>query len=131
MTLALQCVLGFFSVVDVGIFYLTQTNPGLIVEKLPHAGVSDIQFTRLFGCFILMCGIARLHGAMNVTEKGAYRVALWSFIIEILHAALEVHHGALDMEAHKVMPVFVICGATAVWMTVMYKSILYPKTRTA
>jgi nitrate/nitrite transporter NarK len=123
---ALQVVLGLCSLLDVGIFIVSQTYPALLIEKIPQAGASDVMFTRLFGCFILMCGIARAHGGMNVSEKGAYRVALWSFIIEIVHIALELHHGTMDMEKHKLMVVFAVCGGMALWMTLMYKSILYP-----
>lgn len=130
LTLALQWTLGAFALLDVVIFYTTQTDPARIIESMPHAGVSDEQYTRLFGMFFLLCGIARAHGAMNLTEKGAYRVAIWSFIIEMLQVGLEIQRGALDLEKHKLMHIFVLCGSMVLWMTLMYKSILYPVCKT-
>lgn len=87
---------------------------------------------------MVLCGIARFHGGLNITEKGAYRVCLWSFIMEIAFHAFEVtvavsgltsyllsglnshilipsrpvyqvHKGTLPLQDTKI--VFIICGA--------------------
>jgi hypothetical protein len=76
------------------------------------------------GCFFLLCGIARFHGGLHIHEKGAYRVALWSFIVEVIFHASEVYRGTILLKdtAH----VFVICGVAILFQTLLYNSILYP-----
>lgn len=72
---------------------------------------------------MLICGIARLHGGLNFGEKGAYRVCLWSFIVEFGYHALEVYNGSILLK--DTIPIFVICATAILFMTISYKKVLY------
>ena len=124
--LALQCALCMAFCLDFGIFVFSHINPDELSKRLLHLESPDPKFVRLFGSFALLFGLCRLHGALHIREKGAYRMALWSLIVELVHIGLEIHHGALDVQRHALAPVFVICGLFVLWMVLAYKTALYP-----
>jgi hypothetical protein len=74
-------VVSFFVVLDLVIFFLSYFHLSKFVELFPQYGSSDERYPRLVGSFFLLCAIARFHGVFNATEKGAYRVSLWSCIV--------------------------------------------------
>ena len=90
------------------------------IKIFPMNASNDPKFPRLIGAFFLILGLARLHGGLFIEEKGAYRLATISWFIEILFYATEVYFGTLDLNKHKVLPIFVICGAMALWSILVY-----------
>ena len=62
---------------------------------------------------------------MHITEKGAFRVAAWSWIVEIVLHAAEMHHG--NIAEKDCVVVYGLCSAMFLWQTVSYSSILYPE----
>lgn len=127
MSTILQFLLGAFALLDFGIFGLSNFDNNKFLEFFPQYASTDPKFPRLIGSFFLMAGIARLHGASNIKEKGAYRIALWSWLIEMLFHGIEIYHGQYELQDPKIKPVFVLCGAMFIYSTLMYKNILYPK----
>jgi hypothetical protein len=59
------------------------------------------------------------------TLKGAYRVALWAFIVEVVFHAIEVWRGTMALA--DTAGVLGACAVMILWMTVQYKSYLYPE----
>ncbi len=90
------------------------------------AGALEL-YGRTLALVILLLGVMRLHGGINWGEKGAYRVALWSYFGEILLFAREIQAGTLPL-----MPYAGICGGLLLLILLMsaqYKQVLYPKTK--
>ena len=56
--------------------------------------------------------------------QGAYRVALWAFIVEIIFHAGEVWRGTMTWD--DTVGMFCACAVMIIWMTLQYKANLYP-----
>ena len=115
-------VVSFFVLLDLVIFFLSYFALDKFGEIFPQYLSSDERYPRLVGAFFLMCAIARFHGVINSNEKGAYRVFLWSCIIEFFYHAYEMSKET--MEKKKVIPVLVITGVATIWGSLLYRSVL-------
>eukprot|EP00002_Diphylleia_rotans_P038039 TRINITY_DN8593_c0_g1_i1.p1 TRINITY_DN8593_c0_g1~~TRINITY_DN8593_c0_g1_i1.p1 ORF type:complete len:133 (-),score=31.13 TRINITY_DN8593_c0_g1_i1:411-809(-) len=66
---------------------------GTLLETV-YPALSAASFTpflrRTYAALVFGLGCARLHGGLNTREPGAYRNAIWSYIIECVHFALEI-----------------------------------------
>lgn len=129
MSAILQFLLVSVAFFDFSIFCLSNYDGDKFLEIFPHYASSDPKFCRVIGSFFLLAGIVRLHGATNITEKGAYRVALWSWVVEILYHIIETYHGQYDIQHPKMKGTIAACCAMLIFSTIMYKSILYPKSK--
>ena len=141
MVKLLQLVLIGNALLDFGLFAVMSFKPvllkGTALDFLPGphfaplfkgapAGALEL-YGRALSLAILLMGIMRLHGGLNWGEKGAYRVALWSYMGEIALFAREIQAGTLPL-----MPYAGICGGLVVLILLMsaqYKQVLYPKTK--
>jgi hypothetical protein len=138
MVKLLQVVLIGNALLDFGLFAVISFKPALLkgtpldLVPGPHfaplfkgapAGALEL-YARALSLSILLLGIMRLHGGINWGEKGAYRVALWSYVGEIMLFAREIQAGTLPL-----MPFAAICGGLVVailLMSAQYKAVLYP-----
>lgn len=78
----------------------------------------------LYGFVLLTLMFLRLHLVMDMSNKNLYRVVLWIHIFEaFLFVGVPFYFGTL-IPTH---PVVIIILATPIWMTISYKSYLYPK----
>lgn len=122
----LQLAMCGFTALDTAIFALSYFSPAHLALYFPQYAASE-QLGRMIGIFFLLCAIVRGHSAMHITEKGAYRVAAWSWIVEIILHVAEMHHGNINKK--DCMPVYALCGGMFLWQTLSYSSILYPEKR--
>ena len=81
----LPTILKGAGVFDIGLFALSQINADLFSTIFKFCNGKSPEFGRTVGFMFLALGICRLHGGLHPNEKGAYRVFLWSFIVEVLY----------------------------------------------
>jgi hypothetical protein len=91
----LKYALILFAVVDVLMFLISQTRPGLLIAYLPQFDIESVDNTypRLVGMLFLMLGLARLYGALYIKEKGAFVLSMWSWVVELTYTVSELSHG--------------------------------------
>lgn len=123
---ALKFVHFAFVGLDMAIFAASQmSDTTLLVKLLPSFKSTDLVYGRSVGYLFLAFAIVRLHGAMHLTEKGAYRASLWTWIIEFALHAREVQLGAMAL--NDAAPVLGLTAAMTLWLTARYKYYLYPE----
>ncbi len=121
----------FASVMELIFFLLSRINPSLFCEKMiPFRSLcnAEASYHRNIGTIFLLLAAARFHGALHINEKGAYRIALWSWIIELIifveeifvtrQMTLQDGAGALGLQI-----LFIT------WSTISYKGYLYPSDK--
>jgi hypothetical protein len=123
MLSVLKIFMAFFVILDFSIFMGAYFIPDLFAKMLPQYTSTDDRYSRLIGTIFLMFGIARLHGILNIHEKGAYRVCLWSWILEFGLHAYEIYKGELSLKDGG--PILLITGMFTVYLTSQYKHYLY------
>ena len=91
----LKYALLFVFAVELSMFAMSQFNPEYFVSALPQFNVESVDYTypRLVGVLFLMLGLAKLYGALYITEKGAFVVSMWSWVVEFFYILSEVVHG--------------------------------------
>jgi hypothetical protein len=119
------------AVAEFGMLIVSRLQPEKFNELFaPLAGRNpSLERVQLMGTIMFLHGIMRLHGALNIFEKGAYRVALWSWILELAMLVEEVYRNKSEFAA--VAPAVAITSAATVWHIAQYGSYLYPKGEAA
>jgi hypothetical protein len=118
-----------FVAADTGIFLASQLSDTALLSKLlPSFKSDDLALARSVGYLFLAFAVVRLHGAMHMNEKGAYRANLWSWIIEFGLHAREVQLGAMSI--NDAAPVMALTASMTLWLTATYKQYLYPEKET-
>ena len=111
----LRYALVFVFVVDVSIFLTSLVDPDLLFKLLPQFEVESTGYTypRLVGVFFLMLGLARLYGATHITEKGAFSLSIWSWVVELIWTITEIVHG--QFAASENLVALVVAPLMLVW----------------
>ena len=127
MVTGLQVLNFVASFAEFGMLLVSRVKPEKFGELFPPlAGRNgSLERVHLMGTMMLLFGIMRLHGALNIYEKGAYRVALWSWILELAMLAEEVCLNKSELGA--VAPAVAITAGAIIWHVAQYDSYLYPK----
>jgi hypothetical protein len=111
---------------DMAIFLASQlSDTSLLSKLLPSFKSDNLALGRSVGYLFLAFAVVRLHGAMHLNEKGAYRASLWSWIIEFGLHVREVQLGAMSI--NDAAPVLALTAGMTVWLTATYKHYLYPE----
>ncbi|MGI9390648.1 MAG: hypothetical protein ACR2O1_11380 [Boseongicola sp.] len=85
----------FFAIVDFIIFLISQANPSLLVVILPQFDIESAgsSYPRLVGILFMMLGLVRLYGAIFIDQKGAFVLAMWSWVVELIYTISELSRG--------------------------------------
>jgi hypothetical protein len=125
---AFKASLFSISVFDAAVFGLSLYSPDLLYRLAPYFVHKNEQSARYLGYVFLLLGLSRLHGCMSITEKGAYRLMAWSWIVELGIHAVEYSKQEINTHDSKLLVVLTVCSAMLLVTIFFYKEMLYPNT---
>ncbi|MEM7087909.1 MAG: hypothetical protein AAF489_17135 [Bacteroidota bacterium] len=116
----LKYALIFFFIVDLIIFLVSQIDANLLVSLLPQFNLESEgnTYPRLVGLLFLMLGLARLYGGLYITEKGAFIVSIWSWVVELVYTLSELIYGNFSITEN--IMALVLAPLMLIWSLVYY-----------
>jgi hypothetical protein len=117
----LKYALIFFFVVDISMFLASQVTPDMFVSLLPQFDIESTgnTYPRLVGLLFLMLGLTRLYGGLNIEEKGAVAVSIWSWVVELAYVTTEIFRGHFTFSENVVT--FVLAPLMFAWSVSYYR----------
>lgn len=117
----LKLALYFFFLIDAFIFLSSQLKPELFLSISPQFNVGGPNFIypRVVGILFLMIGFVRLYGGIYIQEKGAYQLAMISWVVEIIYILIEIVRGLFSLQQN--LFVLMACLFMLIWSLYLFK----------
>jgi hypothetical protein len=91
------------------------------VSSLPQFDIQSAgnSYPRLVGLLFLMLGLGRLYGGLNIQEKGAVAVSMWTWVVELAYVTTEIFRGQFTFSEN--VATFVLAPLMLAWSIHYYR----------